>query len=74
MLWTIDVPGLDREEDDTLGFIRIVRVRQAVDEIGVILHDPGRSPDLNSSALDVVDQEDKGLRILGKIPERNVMY
>ena len=73
VLGTVDVPRFDGEDDGPLDLARIVRVTQAIQQLGVILDHPGGAPQLDPLLVGVIHQEDERLRVLRQVAERDVL-
>ena len=62
VLRAIGIPGRDREQDDLLGARLVVLRHQLRHQLGIVLDDARRAPDLDALPVHIVDQEQEGLR------------
>ena len=77
MLRAVGVPGLDPEQDRLVGrgpsASGIGWRQQALDERGIVVDHLGRAPQLDATAVGVVDQEQEGAAIVLQIAQRDVL-
>ena len=73
VLLAIHVPRLDREQNRPLDFAGIRRIAELLQQVRIVLNHARRAPELDPLAVGVIHQEDKRLRILGQIAERDVL-
>ena len=71
MLRTVRIPGSDGKQDNLLRTGSIARRHQLLDEVRIVFHHARFPPDLHALTVLVVDQEQEGLGVLGKIALRD---
>src|SRR5262249_8974202 len=73
MLRAVGIPGRDGEQDQLLRPSPIVRRHQPRRQLALTLHDAGSTPYFDPLTLGVVDQEQVGLGIVGKVARGDVL-
>src|ERR1700752_2725829 len=73
MLRAIGIPRYDLEDDRLFRLGLVIFRHQRIDQRRIILDHAGLAPDLDAAAIDVVDQENVRLRILGEIALGDVL-
>ncbi len=71
MLRAIGIPGRDGEQDDLLGARLVVLRHQLRHQLGIVLDDARRAPDLDALPCGIVDQEQESLGVVGQIALRD---
>ena len=73
VLRAVRVPGRDADHDRALGAPFVAGNHELCHQRGVVLDDARLAPHLHALAVDVVDEEEADLGVLGQVPHRDVL-
>lgn len=73
VLWAVHVPGLDGEQDRSFDAAWKLRILQSFKQFRIVFHNSSRTPEFDTTAVDVIHQEDKRLGIIRQVSQRDVL-